>query len=117
MKSAKKWAVFVAAALATIAFPTLAQVFKDGPVVGSVVQAKGELPIRDAAPGGFFQGFGKEIGKTDPGKKYLVLDQKDVLGLTGSQAWIKVQPIDGDGVGWAYAGSSARYSNFEATTK
>jgi hypothetical protein len=79
--------------------------FAQTPNEGSVVRPKGQLPIRESAPWGFFSGLGKEIGTTTPSSKYIVLDTKAVLGLSGRESWIKVQPLDGsEEPGWAYAG-------------
>jgi hypothetical protein len=111
IKNAVVWAT-ACSAIAIASDPTLAQTVTPTFQDGSVVKPNAEVPIRDAAPGGFFQGLGKKIGKTDPNQKYVVLDQRQVLGLTGPQSWIRLQPTDGDGGGWAYAGSSINDSNF-----
>ena len=58
--------------------------------------------------------YGKEIGTTSPNVKYLVLERKAVLGVTGLDTWIKVQPTDGSESGWAYGGPSRKgIENFE----
>jgi hypothetical protein len=102
---------------------------------GSIVRPRGELAIRETTPG-FFQGLGKEIGKTDPNTDYMVLDQKVVPNITGREEWIKVQPIilqpsDKNSsnsseeasvkekpIGWVYAGPLAKESgNFTTIYK
>jgi hypothetical protein len=86
---------------------------------GTIVKPNANLSIRNRLPGGFFQGLGDEIGKTNPKDNYIVRDSKAVPNLTGSEQWLNVEPLDPNGKpkndgagGWVYGGTG-KLDNFQ----
>lgn len=77
-----------------------------------LVRPNGQLPLRDAPPGSFFQGKGQAVGSVMPNDKFRVLERRIVPTITGKENWWRVQGVDGSNKeGWVFAGPSD--SNFK----
>jgi len=78
-------------------------------VAQDVVVPKGQLPLRQAPPGTFFQGKGDQIGTVSAKERYRVLERKAVPTIAGTEQWLKVQSVeDPTKRGWIYAGNDDR---------
>lgn len=76
-----------------------------------LVKPNGQLPLREAPPGGFFQGKGQEKGNLLPSDKFLVLEKRVVQTITGKENWWRVRSVGGPAKeGWVFSGPSN--SNF-----
>jgi hypothetical protein len=91
-------------------------VFSGEAAIGSTVTPEASQPLRARPPGGFFVGKGPEIGIVKPENKYIVLDQKLVPSITGTESWVEVKSVDSDEVGWSlYGRGSDSLTNFKMT--
>jgi hypothetical protein len=71
-----------------------------------IVSPTEALPLRESPPGTFFQGMGEQIGTVTPGESYLVLEERAVPTIFGSQHWLKVEPLgERATTGWVFSGS------------
>jgi len=76
-----------------------------------LVRPNGPLPLREAPPGGFFQGKGQEKGNVLPSDKFLVLEKRAVQTITGRENWWRVRSVGGPAKeGWVFSGPTN--SNF-----
>jgi hypothetical protein len=76
-----------------------------------LVKPNGPLPLREAPPGGFFQGKGQEKGSLLPSDKFLVLEKRVVQTITGKENWWRVRSVGGPAKeGWVFSGPTN--SNF-----
>lgn len=79
---------------------------------GSIVVPVAPQPLR-ADPPGFFQGKGAEVGVISPDEKYIVLDQKSVPSMIGSETWVRLKAANSELTGWSlYGRGSQTLSNF-----
>lgn len=77
-----------------------------GAFAQDIVAPRADLPLRDSPPG-LFQSKGDQIGTVSADQDLRVIEQRTVPTITGSENWIKVAPMEGDGArGWIYSGPS-----------
>lgn len=77
-----------------------------------LVRPNGPLPLREAPPGGFFQGRGQSVGNAMPNDKFLVLEKRTVPTIAGKENWWRVKSVEGPAKeGWVFSGPSD--SNFK----
>lgn len=92
----------------SILFWCAAATLAHGQETGTTIRPKGDLPLRSAPPGAFFQDKGAQLGTAKPDEIYRVIDSKRVPTLFGSESWVKVQAIrEPDKSGWIFGGSSS----------
>lgn len=73
---------------------------------GAVISPKGDLPLRDAPPGGLIGLKGDTIGKVTPQTTYKVIDKKSISTIFGGENWLKVQRVDdASAQGWVFTGT------------
>jgi hypothetical protein len=77
-------------------------------VPGAIITPKGDLPLRDAAPGGLIGLKGDAIGSVTPQVEYKVIDKKSISTIFGGENWLKVQKIDdASKQGWVFTGTKS----------
>ena len=95
---------------------TLATVIDAAPALSqgaSFVVPNTEAPLR-ASPPGFFAGKGAKVGATVAGEKYMIVEEKLVPSIFGTQKWIKIiEDKPAASPGWAYSGTSGAMKNFK----
>jgi hypothetical protein len=114
LESVMRKVPFVAIAFFGVTLLGNTSAISGGVEVGSTVVPDASQPLRAQPPGGFFAGKGKEIGLTKPGDKYIVLDEKFVPSITGTESWVKLKSVGSEDVGWSLNGrSSETLTNFK----
>jgi hypothetical protein len=94
------------------------------PSAGSYVQPRFDLPAQKSPPN-FLGMSGSPVGTVERGQPYVVLQEKNYPGFSGSQKWIEVAPVAADQANdkaklnkaWVYYGQDGSDGNFTVCEK